>query len=33
MFAVIWYPPRDGEYKITIRNTENRVAKYYVSVR
>jgi hypothetical protein len=31
--AVIWYPPRDGEYRITIRNLDNRAAKYFVAIR
>lgn len=31
--AVIWYPPRDGEYRITIRNSDARPARYFVAIR
>jgi hypothetical protein len=31
--AVIWYPPRDGEYRITIRNSDSRAARYFVAIR
>ena len=33
MAAVIWYPPRDGEYKVTIRTSAGRAVKYYVAIR
>lgn len=31
--AVIWYPPRDAEYRIHIRNVDSRPAKYFVAIR
>lgn len=31
--AVFWYPPRDGDYKITIRNLESRKQRYFVFIR
>jgi hypothetical protein len=33
MVAVIWYPPRDAEYRIVIRNMERAAARYFVSIR
>ena len=33
MAAVFWYPPRDGEYKITVRNLEERPHAYFVCIR
>ncbi len=31
--AVLWYPPRDGDYRITISNLDSRPAKYFVAIR
>ena len=33
MAAAFWYPPRDGDYKITIRNLESRPHTYFVFIR
>jgi hypothetical protein len=33
LLSVFWFPPRDGEYKITIRNTESRPAVYFIAMR
>lgn len=33
MAAVFWYPPRDGDYKITVRNLESRTHAYFVFIR
>jgi hypothetical protein len=32
MAAVIWYPPRDGNYRITIRTSDQRQGKYFVAI-
>jgi hypothetical protein len=31
--AVFWYPPRDGEYKITVSNQERREQTYFICIR
>jgi hypothetical protein len=31
--AVVWFPPRDGDYRITVRNVEGRAAKYVIAIR
>ena len=33
MAAVIWYPPREGEYTIVIRASDTRKADYFVVIR
>ena len=33
MVAVIWYPPRDGNYRISVKNSEGRPYKYFMSIR
>ena len=31
--AVIWYPPRDADYRIVVRNTEAAAVPYFVAIR
>jgi hypothetical protein len=31
--AVSWYPPRDGEYRIELRNTGTRSPKIWIAIR
>ena len=31
--AVIWYPPRNGDYRIEIRNSQGRVNRCYITIK
>lgn len=33
MVAIIWYPPRDGEYRIELRNPGGAVNKCYIAIK
>jgi hypothetical protein len=33
MVAVFWYPPRDAEYRIEIRNLDSRANECYITVK
>ncbi len=33
MVAVFWYPPRDGDYRIEIRNLDARANECYITIK
>lgn len=33
MASVIWYPPREAEYRVTVRVSEARKADYFIVIR
>ncbi len=33
MVAVIWYPPREGEYRIELRNSSSALNRCYIAIK